>query len=95
MWQSRVEIIPLHNLTVLPHLKRCSTKLLLRAGLICAAEMHQYLISLPTTYEPCPYGSSTLQHFERSKAVEIHNAIMFNFYPGLPHIVFWGWVTVW
>ena len=39
MWQSRVEIAPLHNLTALLHWKRCSAKLLLRVGLICAVKM--------------------------------------------------------
>ena len=48
LWQSRVEIIPLCNLTVLPHLKCCSVKLPLRVGLI------QYLISLCSVYEPRP-----------------------------------------
>ena len=28
-----------------------------------------------------------LQRFERGNAIEIRNGIMFNFYPGLPHIV--------
>ena len=31
-------------------------------------------------------GSSTLQHFEHGRVVEIHNGITFNFYLGLPHI---------
>ena len=34
----------------------------------------------PTLY------SSALQHFERGNAIEICNGIMFDFYPGLPHI---------
>ena len=57
MWQSWVEklnIIPLCNLTVLPRLKRCRAKLPLRAGLIHAAKMHEYLISLCSAYEPRP-----------------------------------------
>jgi len=33
-------------------------------------------------------GSSALQHFERSNAIEIQNGIMFDFYPGLPPFVF-------
>ena len=28
-----------------------------------------------------------LEHFKRSNAIEIRNGIMFNFYPGLPHIL--------
>ena len=35
---------------------------------------------------PTPNGSSALQRFERSNALEIRNRIMFNFYPGLPHM---------
>ena len=35
---------------------------------------------------PALNGSSALQHFERSNIVKIRNGIMFNFYPGLPHI---------
>ena len=30
---------------------------------------------------------SMLEHFEHSNASEIRNGIMFDFYPGLPHIV--------
>ena len=36
---------------------------------------------------PALNGSSVLQHFERSNAIKICNGIMFDFYPGLPHIV--------
>ena len=32
------------------------------------------------------HRSSALQHFERGNAIKIHNRIMFDFYPGLPHI---------
>ena len=31
-------------------------------------------------------GSIALQRFERGNAVEIRNRIMFDFYPGLPHM---------
>ena len=31
-------------------------------------------------------GSSTLERFERSNMIEICDGIMFDFYPGLPHI---------
>ena len=31
---------------------------------------------------------TALQHFECGNAVEIHNGIIFNFYPGLPHVLF-------
>ena len=30
--------------------------------------------------------SSVLQHFERGNTVKIHNGIIFDFYPGLPHM---------
>ena len=32
------------------------------------------------------YESSELECFERSNAIEIHNGIMLDFYPGLPHM---------
>ena len=35
---------------------------------------------------PTLNGSSALEHFKRSNAIEIRNVIMFDFYPGLPHI---------
>ena len=35
---------------------------------------------------PTLNGSSALQRFERSNAIEISNTIMFDFYPGLPHM---------
>jgi len=37
---------------------------------------------------PALKGSSALQRFERSNAIEIRNRIMFDFYPGLPHVLF-------
>ena len=36
---------------------------------------------------PAPNESSALQRFERGNALEIRNGIMFDFYPGLPHII--------
>ena len=36
---------------------------------------------------PALNGSSALQRFERSNAIEIRNGIMFDFYPGLPHML--------
>ena len=42
---------------------------------------------------PTVNGSSALQRFERSNAIEIRNGIMFNFYPGLPHIILSIYVT--
>ena len=35
---------------------------------------------------PTLNGSTVLQHFERGNEVEICNRIIFDFYPGLPHI---------
>ena len=37
---------------------------------------------------PALNGSSALLLFERGNVVEIHNGIMFDFYPGLPHLVY-------
>ena len=36
---------------------------------------------------PTLNGSTALQCFERGNAVEIRNGIMFDFYPGLPHML--------
>ena len=36
---------------------------------------------------PALNGSSALERFERSNAIKIHNGIMFDFYPGLPHVI--------
>ena len=33
-------------------------------------------------------GSTVLQCFDRNNAVEIRNRIMFDFYPGLSHMIF-------
>jgi len=35
---------------------------------------------------PALNGSSAIQHFKRGNTVETHNGIMFDFYPGLPHM---------
>ena len=85
MWQSQVEIehYLLRISTVLLRSKRCRAVLLLRAGLIPAAKLCQCLISLHSAYEP---RSTALQCSECGNAVEICNGIMFDFYPGLPHI---------
>ena len=41
------------------------------------------------------HASSALERFEHSNAIEIHNRIMFDFYPGLPHVCIqmWAWST--
>ena len=36
---------------------------------------------------PALNRSSVLEHFERSNASEIHNGIMFDFHPELPHML--------
>ena len=35
---------------------------------------------------PSLNGRFALERFERGNAIEIRNGIMFDFYPGLPHI---------
>ena len=42
---------------------------------------------------PALNGSYALQRFECSNAIEIRNEIMFDFYPGLPHIVHLSLIT--
>ena len=39
-----------------------------------------YMCIYAACMNPAPNGSSTLQHFERGDAIEIHNRIMFDFY---------------
>ena len=36
--------------------------------------------------------SFALEHFERSNAIKIHNGIMFDFYPGQPHMMIWNYI---
>ena len=36
---------------------------------------------------PALNGRSEILHFECSNAIEICDGLMFNFYPGLPHII--------
>ena len=45
--------------------------------------MNTYHVQSPTLN-----GSSAPERFERDNAMEIHNGIMFDFYPGLPHDIF-------
>ena len=35
---------------------------------------------------PALNGNTAVQHLERGNVLEIHNGIMFDFYPGLPHM---------
>ena len=41
-------------------------------------------------YEACMSlnGSSVIRRFKHSNAIEIHNGITFNFYTGLPHMLY-------
>ena len=43
---------------------------------------HVYTVHMSPAFN----GSSVLQHFKRSNVIEIRDEIMFDFYPGLPHI---------
>ena len=76
----RIEHYSVAYLIALLCLKRSSAELLLRAGLNAPCKFY------PAHMSPALNRSSTLERFERSNASEIHNGIMFNFYPGLPHI---------
>ena len=55
---------------------------------------HYALGKLMNTYHvhtalmsPALNGSSALEHFEHGNAIEIRNGIMFDFYPGLLHML--------
>ena len=82
-------IIPLRISIALLRLKCCSVKLLLRVGLIHAVYTYQVFMCLHSMHELTRNRSTALQyikHFKCGNAIEICNAIMFNFYPGLPHV---------
>ena len=51
---------------------------------------HVYTVRMSPTLN----GSSALERFERSNAIEIRNEIMFDFYPGLPHVCLCVWHAV-
>ena len=78
---------------MLPCLKRCSTKLPLRAGLIRTAKIHKYLISyVVRAYKQVLHYSA----LNRVTAVKTHNGIMFHicghynyFVSGKPHTCLW------
>ena len=57
----------------------------------CILRTHYRLRSAVTQYtahmSPTLNGSSVLQRFQRGNALEIPNGIVFDFYPGLPHVV--------
>jgi len=44
-------------------------------------------MSLQVHMSPTRNGSFALQHFEHSNAIKIRNGVMFDFYPGLPHVL--------
>ena len=46
----------------------------------------KYSRAYPAHMGPALNISSALECFERSDAIEIHNRIMLDFYPGLPHV---------
>ena len=45
---------------------------------MCICVQHMYFM----------FPKVTLERFERSNAIEIHNGIMFDFYPELPHMLY-------
>ena len=81
MWQSRVEIEH-YSIAYLSRSKCCSAELPLRAGLIRAAWMYGYLISLVANTSLTLNGSLRYSTLSAEKC----NKIMFDFYLGLPHI---------
>ena len=73
-----------------PSLTRYSNKLLLGEGLILATWTYMYCIRYSCVYtahmSPTLSGSSALLRVKLSDALKIHNRIIFDFYPELPHI---------
>ena len=88
MWQSQVEIQhysivyfnPITAFEVLYH--RTSVKGGADMRCVNMVSIHKF------TQSPSLNGSSVLEHFNSSNAIEIRNEIMFDFYPGLPHMAY-------
>ena len=61
-----------------------TTELLVRAGLLheCMNIWYIYKVCM----SPAPSGNLVKQHFKLSDALEIRDGIIFDFYPGLPHM---------
>ena len=53
--------------------------------MLCRLIWYSYILAVHMS--PTVNRSCALQCFERSSAVKLRNGIMFDFYPGLPHIV--------
>ena len=88
MWQSQVEIqhysvVYFDPITAFEVLyRRTSVKGGVDMRCVNVVSIHKF------TQSPSLNGSSVLEHFKRSNAIEIRNEIMFDFYPGLPHMAY-------
>ena len=88
MWQSQVEIqhysVVYFNCITAFEVLYHRTSIKSGADMRCVnvVSIHEF------TQSPSLNGSSTLEHFKRSNAIEIRNGIMFDFYPGLPHMAY-------
>ena len=88
MWQSQVEIehysvVYFDRITAFKVLyRRTSVKGGADMRCVNVVSIHEF------TQSPSLNGSSALEHFKRSNAIEIRNGIMFDFYPGLPHMAY-------
>ena len=88
MWQCRLEIeyyIPLHisisslcSKHRISELQGWSSNVLYKYG--------NYRCNYALHLSPALNGSSEIQRFERSDAIEIRDRIIFDFYTGLPHM---------
>ena len=90
LWQSQVEI---EHYFVAYFARIAAFEVLLR-GTSVKGGAHMCWVNSSTLamfiqhvcMSPALNGSSALQRFKRSNASEICNGIMFDFYPGLPHV---------
>lgn len=55
---------------------------------LCKCVRYLYICVYTVHMSPTGNGSAVLQCFDRGNAIELHNRIMFNFYPGLSHLGF-------
>ena len=87
--EQKSNIIPLRILSSSLSFTCCSAKLLLGVGLIRTSYRYfRYSCIYIAHMSPTLIGSSTLQRVKLCDALKIRVGIIFDFYPGLPHIYY-------
>ena len=86
MWQSRVEIEH-YSVAYFNRITAFEVRTSVKGGAHALGKLINTCHVYTARMSPALNGSSALQRFERSNAIEIRNGIMFDLYPGLPHIL--------